>query len=270
MKILVIGGAGYIGSHVVKELMSKGHKITVFDNLSTGLIQNLFKENDFIAGDIMHKDDLEKAFSRGFDAFIHLAAWKAVGESMEFPEKYSENNITGTLNIINAAVSHNCKNMVFSSTAAVYGYPNYLPVDEKAEFIQFIVNHALDDMTGCCSPVRIEVYFSIAVCKWYANITFTEKQMTEISKTYDLLEENGVIDQIISTIPEDEIEFMKELVNDTVSDIARYNSSAAGIIQAMTANAGGLDSQITEILDKIKNGENLETLAVIKDVVGKD
>lgn len=94
--------------------------------------------------------------------------------------------------------------------------------------------------------------------------------MTEVSKTYDLLEENGVIDQIISTIPEDEIEFMKELVNDTVSDIARYNSSAAGIIQAMTANAGGLDSQITEILDKIKNGENLETLAVIKDVVGKD
>ena len=93
MKILVIGGAGYIGSHAVKELMSKGHKITVFDNLSTGLIQNLFKENDFIAGDIMHKDDLEKAFSRGFDAFIHLAAWKAVGESMEFPEKYSENNI---------------------------------------------------------------------------------------------------------------------------------------------------------------------------------
>lgn len=131
MKILVIGGAGYIGSHVVKELMSKGHKITVFDNLSTGLIQNLFKENDFIAGDIMHKDDLEKAFSRGFDAFIHLAAWKAVGESMEFPEKYSENNIMGTLNIINAAVSHNCKNMVFSSTAAVYGSPNYLPVDEK-------------------------------------------------------------------------------------------------------------------------------------------
>ncbi len=131
MKVLVIGGAGYIGSHVVKELMSKGHKITVFDNLSTGLMQNLFKENDFIAGDIMHKDDLEKAFSRGFDAFIHLAAWKAVGESMEFPEKYSENNITGTLNILNAAVSHNCKNMVFSSTAAVYGSPKYLPVDEN-------------------------------------------------------------------------------------------------------------------------------------------
>lgn len=146
----------------------------------------------------------------------------------------------------------------------------YLPIDEKANLIQFIVNHALDQMTGCFSPVRAEVYFSIAVCKWYAGITFTDKQMTEVSKTYDLLEENGVIDKIISVIPENEINFMNELVNDTIDDIARYNSSAAGIIQAMSANADGLDNQITEILDKVKNGENMETLSVIKDVVGKD
>lgn len=146
----------------------------------------------------------------------------------------------------------------------------YLPIDEKANLIQFIVNHALDQMTGCFSPVRVEVYFSIAVCKWYAGITFTDKQMVEVSKTYDLLEENGVIDKIISVIPENEINFMNELVNDTIDDIARYNSSAAGIIQAMSANAGGLDNQITEILDKVKNGENMETLSVIKDVVGKD
>lgn len=146
----------------------------------------------------------------------------------------------------------------------------YLPIDEKANLIQFIVNHALDQMTGCFSPVRVEVYFSIAVCKWYAGITFTDKQMTEVSKTYDLLEENGVIDKIISVIPENEINFMNELVNDTIDDIARYNSSAAGIIQAMSANADGLDNQITEILDKVKNGENMETLSVIKDVVGKD
>lgn len=146
----------------------------------------------------------------------------------------------------------------------------YLPIDEKANLIQFIVNHALDQMTGCFSPVRVEVYFSIAVCKWYAGITFTDKQMTEVSKTYDLLEENGVIDKIISVIPENEINFMNELVNDTIDDIARYNSSAAGIIQAMSANADGLDNQVTEILDKVKNGENMETLSVIKDVVGKD
>ncbi len=131
MKVLVIGGAGYIGSHVVKELMAKGHKVTVFDNLSSGLIQNLFKENDFIAGNILHPEDLDKAFSLGFDAFIHLAAFKAAGESMIVPEKYSINNINGTLNILNAAVAHNCMNMVFSSSAAVFGEPQYLPVDEN-------------------------------------------------------------------------------------------------------------------------------------------
>lgn len=85
MKVLVIGGAGYIGSHVVKELMAKGHKVTVFDNLSSGLVQNLFEENDFIAGDILHPENLDAAFARGFDAFIHLAAFKAAGESMIVP-----------------------------------------------------------------------------------------------------------------------------------------------------------------------------------------
>ena len=131
MNVLVIGGAGYIGSHVVKELMAAGHNITVFDNLSSGLLQNLFPENGFIAGDILYPENLDAAFARGFDAFIHLAAFKAAGESMIKPEKYSVNNITGTVNILNAAVAHNCKYMVFSSTAAVFGSPQYLPIDEK-------------------------------------------------------------------------------------------------------------------------------------------
>ena len=131
MKVLVIGGAGYIGSHVVKELMAKNHEVTVFFFLSSGLIQNLFKKNEFIAGDILHPEDLDKAFARGFDAFIHLAAFKAAGESMIFPEKYSINNINGTLNILNAAVAHNCLNMVFSSSAATFGEPQYLPIDEN-------------------------------------------------------------------------------------------------------------------------------------------
>lgn len=131
MKVLVIGGAGYIGSHVVKELMAKGHSVTVFDNLSSGLKQNLFKENGFIKGDILNKKQLDKAFSKGFDAFIHLAAFKAAGESMIKPEKYSVNNITGTLNILNSAVEHDCKYMVFSSSAATFGEPQYLPIDEN-------------------------------------------------------------------------------------------------------------------------------------------
>ena len=130
MKVLIIGGAGYIGSHVVKEMMKAGHKVTVFDNLSSGLRCNLFPENDFIYGNILIQSDIEAAFARGFDAFVHLAAFKAAGESMTEPEKYSVNNITGTINIMNAAVKHGCKKMIFSSSAAVFGAPQYLPIDE--------------------------------------------------------------------------------------------------------------------------------------------
>lgn len=130
MKVLVIGGAGYIGSHVVKELNKGGHEVTVFDNLSSGLRQNLFPQNGFIHGDILNTEQLDETFALGFDAFVHLAAFKAAGESMIKPEKYSVNNITGTLNILNAAVKHNCLNMVFSSSAAVFGSPKYLPIDE--------------------------------------------------------------------------------------------------------------------------------------------
>ncbi len=131
MKVLVIGGAGYIGSHVVKELMKAGHKVTVFDNLSSGLRCNLFPGNGFIYGNILIERDLDDAFAQGFDAFVHLAAFKAAGESMVKPEKYSINNITGTINIMNAAVKHNCKIMIFSSSAATFGEPQYLPMDEN-------------------------------------------------------------------------------------------------------------------------------------------
>ena len=131
MKVLIIGGAGYIGSHVVKEMMKAGHEVTVFDNLSSGLRCNLFPQNDFIYGNILIPQDLEAAFAQGFDAFVHLAAFKAAGESMIAPEKYSVNNITGTLNIMNAAVKYGCKKMIFSSSAAVFGAPEYLPIDEE-------------------------------------------------------------------------------------------------------------------------------------------
>ena len=130
MRVLVIGGAGYIGSHVVKAMLKAGHSVTVFDNMSTGQLCNLFEKADFIAGDCRHASDIEAAFARGFDSCIYLAAFKAVGESMQEPEKYSINNISATLNILNACTKYNCKYIVFSSSAAVYGTPKYLPMDE--------------------------------------------------------------------------------------------------------------------------------------------
>ncbi|GHU03406.1 UDP-glucose 4-epimerase GalE [Spirochaetia bacterium] len=131
MNILIIGGAGYIGSHVAREFLDGGHRVTVFDNFSSGLRQNLFSEAAFIHGDILDYTALGKAVRGGFDALVHLAASKAAGESMVKPEKYSVNNLCGTINILNAAAEAGIKNIIFSSSAAVYGEPVYLPIDEK-------------------------------------------------------------------------------------------------------------------------------------------
>ena len=130
-KILVIGGAGYIGSHVVKELLDGGYEALVFDDMSTGQEVNLFKEAGFIKGNILDRRALDGAISQNIDAVIHLAGKKAVGESMENPQKYAENNLNGVVNIVNSMVDNGVKHMVFSSSAAVYGMPQYLPLDEK-------------------------------------------------------------------------------------------------------------------------------------------
>ncbi len=133
MKVLVIGGAGYIGSHVCLELLSGGHEVEIFDNLSSGVRTNLLPGFGFTHGDILQKEQLLHCIaSKGpFDGVIHLAAFKAAGESMIKPEKYSVNNITGTINILNAMSETGIPNLVFSSSAAVYGEPQYLPIDEN-------------------------------------------------------------------------------------------------------------------------------------------
>ncbi|HAP42818.1 MAG: UDP-glucose 4-epimerase GalE [Spirochaetes bacterium GWD1_61_31] len=131
MKVLILGGAGYIGSHVCLEMMAAGHSVTVFDNLSSGTRDNLFPGADFIEGDIMRPSDLAAALAPGFDAAVHLAAFKAAGESMLVPEKYATNNIAGTINVLNAMTAAGLKYLVFSSSAAVYGEPAYLPIDEQ-------------------------------------------------------------------------------------------------------------------------------------------
>ena len=131
MNVLVIGGAGYIGSHTVLELFENGHDVTVFDNLSSGHLLNIDSRAEFIHGDILKNDDLKNIFNGKFEAVFHFAALKAAGESMLEPGKYATSNITGTINILNKMLENNIKYFIFSSTAAVYGIPEYLPVDEK-------------------------------------------------------------------------------------------------------------------------------------------
>lgn len=130
-RILVAGGAGYIGSHVQKQLLEEGFDVLVYDNLSSGDKINLLPKAEFIQGDILDKEKLDEAMRQNIDGVVHLAAKKAVGESMLYPEIYAENNISGSINILNAMVKNNVKHIVFSSSAAVYGMPQYVPIDEK-------------------------------------------------------------------------------------------------------------------------------------------
>ena len=128
--ILVVGGAGYIGSHVVKALRNAGRQPVVFDNLSTGLRENLFPEIPFIHGDLLIPEQVRDAM-RGIRSVIHLAALKAAGDSMLEPERYALHNLNGTVNLLHAAGTAGVRHFVFSSSAAVYGEPQYLPLDEN-------------------------------------------------------------------------------------------------------------------------------------------
>ncbi|MGA7179645.1 MAG: UDP-glucose 4-epimerase GalE [Thiobacillaceae bacterium] len=128
--ILVVGGAGYIGSHMVKQLLRLGCDIVTFDNLSTGY-RDAVLGGEFVLGDLSDQAALERLFSNHrFDGVMHFASFIQVGESVKEPAKYYENNVTNTLNLLNAMVTHNVKRFIFSSTAAVYGEPQYVPIDE--------------------------------------------------------------------------------------------------------------------------------------------
>lgn len=132
MKVLVVGGAGYIGSHTVAALLEKNHKVVVFDNLSSGHKQAI--KCPFIVGDLLNKEDINQAFQKDkFDGVIHFAALCAAGESMKEPGRYFEINLQGGVNLLEAMRKNGVNKIVFSSSCAIYGYPEKLPVDEEVE-----------------------------------------------------------------------------------------------------------------------------------------
>ena len=137
--ILVTGGCGYIGSHTVLELLNKNYDVVVVDNFSNSSFESIRrvqkitgKEVTFYEADIRDQAMMEKIFdTHKFDAVIHFAAFKAVGESCKLPLKYYENNISGTVSLLQIMERHNVKKIIFSSSATVYGDPEKLPLDEN-------------------------------------------------------------------------------------------------------------------------------------------
>jgi len=141
MKILVTGGTGYIGSHTVVELLNNNYEVVIFDNLSNSKEEVVDKiemitgkRPIFVKGDLLNIEEIREVFEKyDIDSVIHFAGLKAVGESVAIPVKYYENNIGGTLNLIKVMQDFNCKKMVFSSSATVYGDKNKAPYVETME-----------------------------------------------------------------------------------------------------------------------------------------
>ncbi len=131
MNVLVVGGAGYIGSVVAAGLIDAGHSVTVFDNMSRGHIEAVPAAARLVTGDVEDRAALDRLFATGsFDGVLHFAALIEAGESMKVPERYFHNNTANTLNLLEAMLNHGVGRLVFSSTAALYGNPVRVPIEE--------------------------------------------------------------------------------------------------------------------------------------------
>lgn len=130
LTVLVVGGCGYIGTHMVKALLNAGHAVVTLDNLSKGN-RELLPGGEFVQGDIGDTAVLDRMFTaHRFDAVMHFAAFIEVGESVQQPLRYYRNNVSATVNLLEAMVRHKVYKFIFSSSAAVYGEPEYTPIDE--------------------------------------------------------------------------------------------------------------------------------------------
>ncbi len=131
MKILIVGGAGYIGSHMAKGLFDAGHEIVTLDNLSGGF-RDAVSGGKFVFGDLCDRQLLDSVLAaHSFDGVMHFASFIQVGESMSHPSKYYRNNVANTVNLLDAMIKHGVMRLIFSSTAAIFGEPNYVPIDEE-------------------------------------------------------------------------------------------------------------------------------------------
>ena len=153
MKVLVTGGAGYIGSVVTSTLLSRGHQVFVYDNLSHGFRGAVPKKTDLIVGDIADRANLTRVITTiGIEAVMHFAAFIEAGESMKVPEKYFRNNTVGSLSLLETMLEAGVRNLVFSSTAALYGDPEHTPIRETDRLqptnaygeSKLLVEHMLD------------------------------------------------------------------------------------------------------------------------------
>lgn len=192
--ILVTGGAGYIGSHLAMALLEQGNDVIIFDSLELGHIETIetlkeYGNVKFIQGNLKNLDDIRGVFlsNKNIEAVVHFAAYSLVEESVKNPQKYYYNNVYGTLNLLNAMMEFGVDKIVFSSTAATYGEPNYTPIDEEHPqkpinpygMSKLMVEKIMDDYDKAYGVKSVRLrYFNVAgadpkarIGEWHVNET---------------------------------------------------------------------------------------------------
>jgi UDP-glucose-4-epimerase GalE len=171
--VLVVGGAGYIGSHMVRALLDAGHAVTVFDNLGHGH-RDAVLADDFVEGTLLDRNDIARALGRrAFDVVMHFAALWDVGESVQQPQRYWRNNVVGSLNLLDSMLDAGMRRIVFSSTCATYGVPHAVPITETHPqsptnpygWTKLAIERALADYSRASGMRSVSLrYFNAAGC----------------------------------------------------------------------------------------------------------
>lgn len=169
-----------------------------------------------------------------------------------------------TFNKLNLTKNTEIKNIDINEN--IIEVRQYLPVEEKLELISYIVNMAHDEDYNFSNPVKIEVFAGIGIIKYYTNITFTEKQLENPAKIYDLLNSNNVINNVIAAIPSNEYDELRAGIEDTIKSIYQYQNSVLGILDTIGQDYSDLNLEADTINKKLSNPDNMKLL---RDVLAK-
>lgn len=169
-----------------------------------------------------------------------------------------------TFNKLNLTKNTEIKNIDINEN--IIEVKQYLPVEEKLELISYIVNMAHDEDYNFSNPVKVEVFAGIGIIKYYTNITFTEKQLENPAKIYDLLNSNNVINNVIAAIPSNEYDEIRTGIEDTIKSIYQYQNSALGILDTIGQDYSDLNLEADTINEKLSNLDNMKLL---RDVLAK-
>ena len=169
-----------------------------------------------------------------------------------------------TFNKLNLTKNTEIKNIDINEN--IIEVKQYLPVEEKLELISYIVNMAHDEDYNFSNPVKVEVFAGIGIIKYYTNITFTEKQLENPAKIYDLLNSNNVINNVIAAIPSNEYDEIRTGIEDTINSIYQYQNSVLGILDTIGQDYSDLNLEADTINQKLSNPDNMKLL---RDVLAK-